>query len=52
MTAVKTPMLVNVGVIVTVRITYAATRNSNPSESDLPKESLYVSHELPACFRL
>jgi hypothetical protein len=43
MTAAKTPMFVNVGANVTVRITSAATRNSKPSESDLPKESLCLS---------
>ena len=42
-TAAKTPMFVNVGAKVTVRITSASTRNSNPSDSDLPKASLYVS---------
>jgi hypothetical protein len=42
MIAPSIPMFISEGAKITVRITSAATRNSNPSDSALPKKTLYL----------
>lgn len=49
MIAPKIAMFRKVGATPTVRITSAATRNSNPSDNALPKKVLYRAYAFAAC---